>query len=40
MLVMDNLLTNINWSAIEIERFFDGHDSAIDAGAISARGSK
>jgi hypothetical protein len=40
MNVMDDLLSNIDRGAIEFERFFNGYNGAINAGAVSAGRSK
>jgi hypothetical protein len=39
MLVVDNLFADIDRSSVEFERFFNGHNGAIDAGAIPSRRS-
>jgi hypothetical protein len=36
MLVVDDLFTDINWSAIEFKGLFHGNDRTVYAGAISA----
>ena len=40
MFVVDDLLADIDWSAIELKRLFDGNYGAVDSGAISARRSQ
>jgi hypothetical protein len=40
MHVMDDLLANVDRSTIEIKGFFNGNNSSINTGAITARRSK